>query len=64
MTAMNLYLAEARMLEARQTVGWPDGRALRSLLEEVWQVVLGGLVPVYGSRVELGDHLSRDLGLR
>ena len=64
MTAMNLYLAEARMLEARQTVASSSGQSLRRLFEETLQVLKGAIEPVSDTRVELGDNLSRDLGLR
>lgn len=64
MTAMNLYLAEARINEARQSLTTSNGHPVRRLLEEVVQVLKGGIAPVSGTRAALGDSLSRDLGLR
>ena len=64
MTAMNLYLAEARMLEARQTPVVSGGQATRRLIEEILQVMKGAIEPVSGTRAALGDSISRDLGLR
>jgi hypothetical protein len=64
MTAMNLYLAEARMLEARQTVASSGGQSIRRLFEEILQVMKGSIVPASDTRAALGDNLSRDLGLR
>ena len=64
MTAMNLYLAEARMLEARQTPVVSGGQTIRRLIEEMLQVMKGAIEPVSGTRAALGDNISRDLGLR
>ena len=64
MTAMNLYLAEARMLEARQNSVVSGGQPVRRLLEEILQVIKGAIEPVSGTRAALGDNISRDLGLR
>ena len=61
---MNLYLAEARMLEARQTVASSGGQSMRRIFEEILQVLKGAIKPVSDTRAALGDNLSRDLGLR
>ena len=64
MTAMTLYLVDARMLEARQNLVSSSGSSMRVLLAETIRVLIGGITPVHGTRAVLGDTISRDLGLR
>lgn len=64
MTAMNHYLAQTRMHEARLSLNSSGGQSTYRLFEEIVQVVKGALTPISGNRAALGDSLSRDLGLR
>ena len=63
MTAMNLYLVEARMMEDRETGSGIAAGRLRELLDEALQVLAGGLMPARRDDRDLGPAIRRDLGL-
>lgn len=64
MTAMNQYLADARISELRETRAASKRMRVSHLLEEASQILKGALLPVSGSGADLGSGLQRDLGLR
>ena len=63
MTAMNLYLAQARIEELHGDVGH-RGRLGGGILAETLQVLRGALTPVSGTAAGLGPDLRNDLNLR
>ena len=63
MTAMNHYLARARMEELHGHVG-RRGHTGSGILAEAMQVLRGALTPVGGTAARLGPDLRDDMNLR
>ena len=63
MTAMTSYLAEAHILELRESRRHSGSDALAGLLEEALQVLKGGLLPVDCRGAALNRALRQDLNL-
>lgn len=64
MTAMNQYLAEARLAELREARSPGRRMVMSTLIMEASQVLKGALLPVSGAGASLGSGLQKDLGLR
>jgi hypothetical protein len=62
MSAMNLYLAQARLCEVRQTHAATGALSMPFVIEEILQVLKGAVLPMNHNRAACGDHLSDHLG--
>ena len=64
MTAMTLYLAEARISELKEARGRSGRLHMGMFLAEAAQMLRGAVTPVSGCDAGLGRSLREDLGLR